>query len=187
MTSGWFRVAIAAAAALTMTAGARNVAAPRPPGDDAPSRDAVAVSKTIEASTRAFSEFPKTRSIESVLSFYSREFTGVENGAESDLDAQRALLEDLREQIAQGAFVGLSLQARNITVRTAGDFAWATYDYRFRIGSAGGDWDEEEGKCSSILARSGRAWRFVHEHCSSVCPDVEEPADPEDSPLRDRT
>ena len=150
-------------------------------------RDSAAVLRTIEASARAFTEFTKTRSIESVLAFYAKDFTGIENGQEAGLDTQRELLEDLRDQMTVGANVGLSLKASNIEIRVTGPIAWATYDYLFRIASADGTWDEEEGKCSSVLEKSGAVWLFKHEHCSSVCPDEGLGDDSDVDPLRDRT
>ena len=150
------------------------------------SREAAAVQRTIEASARAFTEFTRTRSIESVLAFYAKDFTGIENGQDAGLDSQRELLEDLRDQLSDGASVGLSFRATNVEVRVTGSIAWATYDYLFRIAASDGAWDEEEGKCSSVLEKSGASWLFKHEHCSSLCPDEGTDEDPDRSPLEDR-
>lgn len=149
-------------------------------------REASSVQRTIEGAARAFSEFPKTRDVDAVLSFYARDFTGIENGEATTLGDQRDLLLDLRDQLATGAFVGLVLRTRNIRVRVEGEIAWATYDYLFRIAAADGGWQDEEGMCSSILQKEGRAWRFKHEHCSSVCPD-EGGETPEDESLERKT
>lgn len=151
------------------------------------SRDIAAVRRTIEASARAFTEFTRTRSIESVLAFYAKDFTGIENGQDAGLDNQRELLEELRDQLSGGASVGLSFRATNVEVRVTGSIAWATYDYLFRIAAADGAWDEEEGKCSSVLEKSGSSWLFKHEHCSSRCPDESTDEELDPPPLEDRT
>ncbi len=151
------------------------------------SREATAVQRTIEASARAFTEFPRTKSIESVLSFYAKDFTGIENGQDAGLDTQRELLEELKDQLSSGANVGLSFRASNVEVRVTGSTAWATYDYLFHIGTPDGAWEEEEGKCSSVLEKAGSAWLFKHEHCSSLCPDEQLEDEAGQDPLKDRT
>ncbi len=161
-------VALAAAAAQVRTIDKGRSA--RDGSAEQTSRSAAAVARAISGSARALSDFPKTRNADSVLSFYAKDYTGIENGEESSLEDERQLLSDLEERIDQGVTVGISSRAQNIRVRVAGPIAWATYDYVFKIAVADSDWDEEEGKCTSVLEKIGSAWLLKHEHCSSPCP-----------------
>jgi ketosteroid isomerase-like protein len=146
---------------------------------DPAAREAAAVEKVILESAKALSRFPATQDVESVLGHYARDFTGIENGENSTFDTQRELLEELEDQIARGTSMKVSLEARNIEVHLGGGFAWATYDYHFRFRLTGEPYEEDEGRCSSILQKVDSRWLFKHEHCSSACPEeLLEEADP---------
>lgn len=144
-------------------------------------KDAAAVERVIRGAAQALTDFPSTLDADAVLSNYAPGFTGIENGQETNLQDQRDLLADLREQLAAGSRVILSMRAANIRVRVSGTLAVATYDYAFRIGIAGESIDEEEGKCTSILEKTGGRWLFRHEHCSSDCPPCDDDSDEDDS------
>jgi ketosteroid isomerase-like protein len=179
---GLVALAVAAVAAKARTADK----APETGRDSA--EQAALVAKTIAGSARALNDFPRTRNVESVLAFYAKDYTGIENGEETSLNDQRQLLSDLAERIGRGESVGISSTARNVRVRVAGSMAWATYDYVFKIAVGEEDWDEEDGKCSSVLEKSGSTWLLEHEHCSSVCPDEDdEESEGEESPHQDKT
>lgn len=143
-------------------------------------KEAAAVERVIRAAAQALSDYPKTLDADSVLSYYATGFVGIENGEETTLQDQRDLLADLSDQLASGTHVGLSFRTASIRVRVIGALAIATYDYTFRIGVAGQFADEEAGKCTSILERSGAKWLFRHEHCSSVCPPCDDELEEEE-------
>lgn len=179
-------VALGLVSEVLAAGGSRMLAAGRgqPTSDRArQEREATAVARTITASAQALSDFPRTRNTGSVLSFYSKDYVGVENGEESSLDDERQILTELRDRIERGVSIEISNSARNIRVRVVGSIAWATYDYLFRIAVGDGDWDEESGKCTSVLEKSGTAWLLDHEHCSSLCPaETDEEGDEEEDP-----
>ena len=140
----------------------------------------------ILASAKALSDFPSTRNVDAVLSFFAERFTGVDNGLETDIESQRELLLDLEDQIRMGVPVRISLRASAIRVHLAGPFAWATYDYGFRVGAGSESGDEEQGKCSSVLVKRKSSWLLLHEHCSSLCPGEEEEEPIEEEADEDR-
>lgn len=176
LTLGLLTVALAVALA------ARTLAKETRVARDATSRlehEAAAVANTISASAKALTDFPRTRNAAAVLSFYAKDYRGVENGEESSLDDERQILSDLRNRLESGTPVRIASSARNIRVQVVGEVAWATYDYVFKIAIGDEDWDEENGKCTSVLKKNGSSWLLEHEHCSSLCPDDEEEDDDE--------
>jgi len=186
----WTRCAVAAALCLAVgaaSAAERGSAPPRDRKEEQAARDAAEVARTIAASAKALSDFPKTRNKESVLSFYTKSYTVVENGEESSLEDQRQLLADLQSRLEQGEEIGISSRTWNIQVRVSGKIAWATYDYEFTIALGEEDSGADQGKCTSILVKSGSSWRVEHEHCSSQCPWDDEEDEEREGPDHEQT
>ena len=165
------RFCLAAAVVAVAAAPDRTLAKGRP---QAAPRETAAVETLITDSAKALTAFPRTRSIESVMAFYAKDYTGIENGEEWTADDTRQLLSDLEERIDLGLRVGVSCKASNIKVRITEAVAWATYDYSLKIGADGEALDDEEGKCTAVLEKVGGSWLFKHEHCSTLCPNEEE-------------
>ena len=107
--------------ALCLVAGAQRAGSAGAPEKSA--RDAAAVERVIRSAAQALSDFPRTLDAQSVLSNYATGFTGIENGEETSIEDQRDLLRDLRDQIATGTRIVLSLRTANIRVRISGQMA----------------------------------------------------------------
>ena len=152
---------VAAAFCLAVTAARAAEPGTAPPRDrkkTLAARDAAEVAGVIAGSAKALNDFPRTRNKGAILSFYTKSYTVVENGEESSLEEASQLLSDLEDRLERGEEVGISSRARNIEVRVAGKIAWATYDYEFKIALEDGDWGADDGKCTSVLVKSGSNW-----------------------------
>ena len=49
----------------------------------------------------------------------------------------------------------------------AGTFGWATYEYEYKLGSAGAVMQADQGRCTTIFRKQGSTWLIQHEHCST--------------------
>ncbi len=129
-------------------------------------QDAAAIEKTISDFAKALTEFPRTRDRRAVLGVYTKDYVGIQDGELETLVKMEAWLANLEEQLKLGKPIGIVAQVRNVRVNTSGAFAWATYDYEFKLGQAGNVVQEDSGMCTSILRKEGTAWLIQHEHCS---------------------
>ena len=129
-------------------------------------QDAAAIEKTISDTAKAFTEFPRTRDKQALLRAYTKDYAGIQDGEVETLARTEEWLAGLEEQLKLGKPIGIVAQVRNVKVHSSGAFAWATYDYEFKVGEAGNVVQEDSGMCTSILRKDGTAWLIQHEHCS---------------------
>lgn len=127
-----------------------------------------AVRKVIIDTAKALNDFPQTKDIQSVLRFYSDDFTGINDGEWETLDEIKKAFNDIEDVINSGKTVGISYLATNIKIRSAGSFAWATYDFAARVSVDDEALDEELGKCTGVYTKKDSGWYIAHEHCSTV-------------------
>jgi len=128
--------------------------------------DAADIEKTISDTAKALTEFPRTRDRKAVLSVYTKDYAGIQDGELETLVRTGAWLVDLEEELKLGKPIEIAAQVRNLKVHSAGAFSWATYDYEFKVDEAGHVVQEDSGMCTSILRKEGTAWLIQHEHCS---------------------
>jgi ketosteroid isomerase-like protein len=68
----------------------------------------------------------------------------------------------------QKTFTKRHLQQVNVVVRTAGDVAWATFDWTFEGTLASGEPMSSQGWESQVYRRQDGDWRIVHMHYSGM-------------------
>ena len=125
-----------------------------------------AIEKNLMDLAKANTEFPKTKDRQSVLRFYSQDYSGIADGQLETLQGISKNLSDLTDRINLGEPVGISAKASNITAHVTDSSAWATYDYEYKVGTGGMVLDSNQGKCTSIFRNQAGSWQIQHEHCS---------------------
>jgi len=133
----------------------------------------LAVEKVIKTAADAVTNFPKDKDIGKMLIPYASDYDGIEDGSRQSLQDIRKALDDIKEVLDLGGQIGISKKVSNIKVHVAGSVAWTTYDYTAKIGGGGEVIHESTGLCTAVLAKQGKDWKIVHDHCSS--PKNEEP------------
>ena len=85
-------------------------------------QDAAAIEKTISDAAKALTEFPRTRDRKAVLSVYTKDYAGIQDGELETLVKTEAWLAGLEEQLKLGKPIGIVAQVRNVRVNTSGGF-----------------------------------------------------------------
>jgi ketosteroid isomerase-like protein len=125
------------------------------------------IGKTILDMAKSMTDFPRTREIQSVLKFYTKDYDSISDGKLLSINEIEKLLLDMEEQINLGNPVGISYKVTNIKVEASGNIGWATYDYLLKTGAGGQVMMEEQGNCTGIYKKKGTVWLIRHEHCST--------------------
>ena len=133
-------------------------------------QEEAAIEKTIAGVSRAFSEFPKTKNRQSILGFYGKDFSSIQDGRFYSAKEYEKYLAEIEGQLRTSP-MSISSKVSNIKTQVAGAVAWAFYDYEFTIARGNQVLEHEQGKCTAILKKESAAWLIQHEHCSKLAED----------------
>lgn len=136
--------------------------------------DDTVIVKTITDMAKSITDFPRTRDVQSVLKFFTKDYTEISDGEYDSLKGIETILTDLEEQINLGLPVGISFKVTDVKARTIGTIGWGTYNYVVKIGSGGEVLEEEQGKCTFICKKVGLTWLIHHQHSSTPRPEPQE-------------
>jgi ketosteroid isomerase-like protein len=128
------------------------------------------VEKIILELANANTDFPKSKDPQSILRFYTQDYSGIDDGKGESLKDIQKSLSDVLERINLGEPIGVSARVANIKSNVTGTFGWATYDYEYKVGRGGVVMQSDQGKCTDIFRKQGDSWLIQHEHCSTVNP-----------------
>ncbi len=124
-----------------------------------------AVQRVITDLANAFAAFPRTKDRQSVLKFFTKDFSSVDDEDRGSLQDVEKMLTDLEMELNRGP-VMIADRTSHIVGHVAGAFAWATYDEVLTI-ARGQVTVEDAGPCTVILRKTQTGWLYQHEHCSS--------------------
>lgn len=127
-----------------------------------------AITALLLNAAKVTADYSTTRDAESVLSLYATDYAGVQDGEEETLDVVKKWLAEYGAELDKGSPVRFLGEVFGIKAHVSGHFAWATYDYVFKLVSQGEVQTEDRGRCTSILHKEGVSWRIRHEHCSKA-------------------
>ena len=128
--------------------------------------DEETVRQVLQQTVQAVANFPTTRDPQSVLSLYSSDYSGIQDGEAETREAVRQWLEEYGKLLTQGSAIRYAGQIDEMKVRLSGGMAWATYRYVFHVVDAGQMQGEDKGLCTAILQKELKSWVIQHEHCS---------------------
>ena len=137
--------------------------------------DEEAIERLLLAEANSSGTFAETRDKQAVLTLYSADYSGVQDGEVESRDSIERWLSEYGSALDQGSRVHFLGALSNISTHIAGFTAWATYDYVFQA-IKNGEFDaQEHGKCTSILRKESAGWLIRHQHCSKTKPQGMEP------------
>lgn len=132
------------------------------------SQEETLIEKTLIDLANAYTQFPHTKDVQSILRFYTQDYEGINHGkAESVKDIGQSLA-DVLERINLGAPIGILVKVTNIQPSVTRSSGWATFEYDYKLGSGGAVLETEQGKCTTIFKKQGDAWLIRHNHCSTM-------------------
>jgi hypothetical protein len=124
-----------------------------------------AVQQVITDLTHAVAAFPQTKDRQSILKFFAKDFSSVDDGEWGSVQDIETMLKNLEGELRQAPLT-ITNRASHIVVYIAGSFAWATYDEILTIEGEQVTVDDA-GLCTAILTKTTTGWLYQHEHCSS--------------------
>jgi hypothetical protein len=124
-----------------------------------------AVQQVITDLTRAVAAFPQTKDRQSILRFFAKDFSSVDDGEWGSVQDIETMLKNLEGELSRAPLT-ISNRASHIVVHMAETFAWATYDEILTIEGEQVTVDDA-GLCTAILTKTTTGWLYQHEHCSS--------------------
>ena len=127
----------------------------------------VLLEKTILDLSNAHTEFPKTKQPQSILRFFTQDYTGIANGKAKTVKDIEKYLSDLLERINLGEPIGISSKIEINKSGVSGTWGWAICDYEYKVGSGGALLQSEKWKCTGIFKKQGDSWLIQHDHCST--------------------
>lgn len=125
-----------------------------------------AIEKTIKAAAMAAATFSETRDKQAVLTLYSKDYVGIQDGETETRDSIEKWLVDYELELSKGSALRFIGSVSKVHVRVTGLTAWATYDYVFQAVRKGELEAQDLGQCTALLRKEGSAWLIFHEHCS---------------------
>ncbi len=125
-----------------------------------------AIEKTIKAAATAAATFSETRDKQAVLTLYSKDYVGIQDGETETRDSIEKWLSDYESELEKGSILRFIGAVSNVHVRMTGLTAWATYDYVFQAVRTGELEAQDSGQCTALLRKDSSAWLIFHEHCS---------------------
>ena len=125
-----------------------------------------AIEKTIKAAAMAAATFSETRDKQAVLTLYSKDYVGIQDGETETRDSIEKWLSDYESELDKGSALRFIGSVSNVHVRVTDLMAWATYDYVFQAVRKGELEAQDLGQCTALLRKERSAWLIFHEHCS---------------------
>ena len=123
------------------------------------------VQRTIRDLAEAYMAFPQTRDRQSVIKYFSPDFSFFDDaGPRSRRDIERMLL-DLERDLGNGPVV-ISEEITDIQVHLENAVSWATYCDRVTI-ARDENVTDDTALCTAIFHKTLAGWVYQHEHCSS--------------------
>lgn len=120
------------------------------------------VQRVITDMASAVTAFPTTRDRHSVLKYFAKEFSSIDDAERGSLQTVEHMLADIEEG---PSFLKVTERISNIVVHLTGNIAWSTYDDVLTI--QGEQMREEDmSVCTAILTKTETKWLYLHEHCS---------------------
>jgi|SRR5215831_7586565 len=130
-----------------------------------PESEETKVQRTITDLAKAYMAFPQTRDRQSVMKYFSPDFSFFdEAGSRSPQDIERTLI-DLERDLGNGPVV-ISEEITDIRVHLDNALSWATYWDRVTI-VRDGNMTDDMALCTAIFQKTPAGWVYQHEHCSS--------------------
>ena len=135
------------------------------------SGDEEAIERVLVAEAKSSATFAETRDKQAVLSLYTADYSGVQDGEAESRDSIEQWLSEYGSALERGSRVHFLGTVSNLSTHISDSTAWATYDYVFQA-IENGEFDaQDRGKCTSILRKEGAAWLIRHAHCSKTKPE----------------
>jgi ketosteroid isomerase-like protein len=123
------------------------------------------VQHMITAVADAVTAFPHTKDHQSVLKFFMKDFSSVDDMERGSIQTLENSLAEIEKDLAKESLI-ISEQISHIAVHVFGTVAWATYDDVLTIARPQGT-AKEEDVCTAIFRKTDRGWLYQHEHCSA--------------------
>jgi len=120
------------------------------------------IEKRVKDYAKALMDFPKNQEMDSILRFYSKEFSGMHDGRTIYLNSIKDGLSSILETNRAGKRVEITAKPRNIRVKMDGDIAWADYDAEVSIRIDGHLIQDERQKCSDKFKKHESDWLLIH-------------------------
>ena len=123
-----------------------------------------------------------TREIEALLDLYEKSVNEADTSLLLELWAQRdevsfvnpfqrlrswEELEDFWQSVFRDSFSQRELKRKNVSIHTAGEVAWAVFDWDFKATSIDGQLIETSGWETQVYRMTDRGWRITHVHFSA--------------------
>ena len=150
--------------------------------------DDTSIIKTISDMSKSYADFSKTRDVQSVLKFFTKDYTEIYDGKLDSLKGIEKKLRDLEEQMThlskeQMSITSISYKSYKLTdlkAQVVGTVGWGICDYSVKLDIGGQVLDMEQGKCSFICKKVGTSWLIEHVHYSTRRPaQTEEQEEPQ--------
>ncbi len=125
-----------------------------------------AIEKTIKAAAMAAATFSETRDRQAVLTLYSQDYVGIQDGETETRGSIEQWLADYETELSKGSTLRFIGSVSRVHVRMTGLTAWATYDYVFQAVRKGDLEAQDSGQCTALLRKESATWLIFHEHCS---------------------
>lgn len=126
------------------------------------------VEETIRAAAKSVATFSESRDRQSILKFYSVDYSGIQDGESENREAIERWLSDYETELNGGSTLRFISAVSDLKVHVTGSTAWAAYDYVFQAIRKGELEGQDSGKCTSLLRKEGLSWVIFHEHCSKT-------------------
>ena len=127
-----------------------------------------AIERTVKEAAMAAATFSETRDTQAVLTLYTKDYVGIQDGETEGRDSIQKWLSDYESELNNGSTLRFIGAVSNLHVRIAGPTAWATYDYVFQAIRKGEFEAQDSGQCTALLRKEGSPWLIFHEHCSKT-------------------
>ena len=142
-------------------------------------RDDSAISRPAGSAQR--SEATATSEIEALLDLYEKSVNEADANLLSELWAQTDDvsfvnplqriqswngLQGFWQNVLRNTFSARKLRRKNVSIRTAGEVAWAVFDWDFVATMSDGQPYESSGWESQVYRMTDRGWRIAHIHYS---------------------
>lgn len=114
----------------------------------------------------AAATFSETRDKQAVLTLYSKDYVGIQDGETETRDSIEKWLTDYESELSKGSALRFIGSVSRVNVRVTGLMAWATYDYVFQAVRKGELEAQDSGQCTALLRKDSSVWLIFHEHCS---------------------
>lgn len=130
--------------------------------------DEARVRQVILGVAEAATAFPRTKDHDSVLRFFAKDFSSIDDVERGSIQNLENTLRQLERDLADDVLT-ITDRVSDIVVHVGGAIAWSTYKEMLTIAHRDGT-AEDESLCTAILIKKDTSWLYQHEHCSSYPP-----------------